>query len=186
MERIRGLISQLTQMYGQLSKREQMLVSLAGVACVVFVTSILYATTASGISKHDASIREKQDQLKLVEVYAQSYAEGERARRAMEAKLSGPPVRLLSRVQELADKYSLVIAGMTEKGDTVANAVKESLVEVQIREAPVEKLTSMLNDIEHDQRIIKVRKLSLRSISTDSKALNANFTVSTFQLAPKT
>ena len=49
MERIRALIAQATQLYAQLSKREQMLVSLAGAAFVVFVSSILYASTASGI-----------------------------------------------------------------------------------------------------------------------------------------
>ena len=68
MERIRTLINRLTEMFGQLSKREQMLVSLAGGAFVVFVSAIVYGTMASSISRHDLSIQEKQLQLQQIAV----------------------------------------------------------------------------------------------------------------------
>ena len=62
--------------------------------------------------------------------------------------------------------------------------VAESLVEVQLRDASIDKLTAFLNEMERDQRIIKVKKLNVRA-SADQK-LNVILTVGTYQLAPKT
>jgi hypothetical protein len=185
MERIRALLAQVGQLYGQLSKREQMLVSLAGLAFVVFITSILYATTSSSIRHHEAAIEEKELQLQKVAVYAQSYAENERTRKDMESRLNVPAAKLLSKMQELATKNGLTIAGMSEKGELTTGSVKESLLDVQIREAPIEKLTAMLNEVEKDPHIVKVRKLNIRALGGDSKSVNAIFTVSTYALAPK-
>jgi hypothetical protein len=42
----------------------------------------------------------------------------------------------------------------------------------------------MLNDIEHDPRVIKVRKMRLRSTTTDSTALNVTLTIGSYQLLP--
>jgi type II secretory pathway component PulM len=158
-----------------------MLVSLAGGAFVIFVSAIIYGTMASSISRHDLSIQEKQLQLQQIAVYAQTYADAERSRRELESRLNGPPLKLLTRLQESAEKHGLTIAGMSEKGENAEGQVKESLVEVQIRDATIDKLTTFLNELERDQRIIKVRKLNMRA-SADQK-LNVFLTVGTYQLA---
>jgi len=90
----------------------------------------------------------------------------------METKLGGPPLRLMSQLQEFAEKEGLTVSAMNDRGEQNLDRVKESLVELQIASAPIDKLTAMLNDIEHDPRVIKVRKMRLRSTTTDNTALN--------------
>lgn len=185
MERIRALIAQVGQLYGQLSKREQMLVSLAGVAFVVFISSILYASATSSMHRHLLSIDDKLDALAKVQTYAQSYAANERARKELESKLTSTTSKFMTQMQEIADKNQLSIAGMSEHGENTTDSVKETMFDVQIREAPIEKLTAALNDIEHDPHIVKIRKLNIRALGPESKSVNANFTVSAYSLATK-
>lgn len=184
MDRIRALLAEGQRYYSQLSDREKMFVAAAGGAFVLFVISILISSLNHSIDHHEIAIEEKLASLQKVAIYSQSYAENERARKEMETKLGGPPLRLMSQLQEFAEKEGLTVSAMNDRGEQNLDRVKESLVELQIAAAPIDKLTAMLNDIEHDPRVIKVRKMRLRSTSTDTTALNVTLTIGSYQLLP--
>lgn len=183
MERIRALIDELSRYFAQLSKRERMLVALAGLSVLVFIGSVTMTTISSSIARREVSIEEKSQQLQQVAVYAQNYAQNERTRREAEARLNGPPVRLLSHLQELADKHGLTITSMNDRGENQIDQVKETLVEMQISSTPVNKLTAMLNEIERNPRLLKVKKLRVRRMNADTEDLNVTMTVATYQMA---
>lgn len=185
MERLRALLADANRYFSQLTKRERMLLALAGVSVLVFGGSIVVASVRSSMSRHEISIEEKEGQLKQIAVYAAGYAESERGRREMEGRLGGAPLRLLTHMQELADKNGLVISSMNDRGDTTTDQVKESIVELQIASTPIEKLTQLLNEIERNPRIIKVKKLRVRRGSGDDKSLNVTLTVAAYSLAQK-
>jgi type II secretory pathway component PulM len=184
MDRIRALIAEAQRYYTQLSARERLFVAAAGACFVLFVFSLIFSSLSHSIDRHEIAIEEKMTSLQKVAVYSQSYAENERARKEMEAKLGGPPLRLMSQLQEFAEKEGLTVSAMNDRGEQNLDRVKESLVELQIAAAPIDKLTAMLNDIEHDPRVIKVRKMRLRSTTTDNTALNVTLTIGSYQLLP--
>lgn len=184
MNRIRDLIADLVRLFAGLSPRERMLVTLAGVGAVIFISSIVMTTVNSSMNRREASIAEKQLSLEQVAVFARSYGENERARKAIEAKLGGPPVRLMSMMQELTDKNGLTVGSMNDRGESTDGDIKESVVEVSIASTPVDKLTAILNELERKPQPVKVRKLRVKRNSAD-ETLNVTLTVSSYQLARK-
>lgn len=179
--RLSELIDDISRQLAQLSKRERMLVMLAAFSVVFFLGSIALGSTRSTIARKQMAIEEKTQQLQQISVYAKSYAENERSRREMEGRLSGPPLRLLSHMQELATRHGLAIGSMSERGDSTTDGVKESTVDLQITGASIDKLTALLNDVERHQRIVKIKGLRLRKTSDDD-LLNVNLSVGTYQL----
>lgn len=182
MERLRDLRADLTRIISGMSPRERMLVALAGVAAFIFVGSIVFTTVSSSMARHETAIEEKKMSLEQVAVYARSYGENERARQSIEKKLGGPPVRLMSLMQDLADKNGLTIGSMNDRGESREGDVQESVVEVSIASTPVDKLVSILNEIERNPRPVKVRKMRVKRNSAD-ETLNVTLTVASYQLA---
>ena len=185
MSRIRQIFSDGARFYSQLSKRERTLVGLMLGTALLLIVSATISVTRSTIDRRQMSIEEKEGQLKLVAAYAQGYNENDRARRDLETRLAGPPLRLMTHMQELADRHGLTISSMNDRGEITTDQVKESLVELQIAAAPIEKLTPMLNEIEKNGRIVKVRKLRLRRVSGVDKAVSVTMTVATYSLEKK-
>jgi type II secretory pathway component PulM len=168
----------------QLTPRERLLLGFAGAGLVLFVGSIVFSSLNSSISRHEVAIEEKDGQLKQVAAYAQTYAEAERTRKELEGRLGGPPLRLLSHMQELCDRHGLTIGSMNDRGETTLAGLKESLVELQLGSAPIEKFIPLLNEVEKSQRPVKIRKLRVRT-GTDPKVMQVNMTVATYALAAK-
>ena len=185
MERIRALIAEGQRYISQLNPRERLLIAAAGVCFVVFVSSIVISEVNASLRRHEESIADKTTQLQKVAIYAQTFAASERARKDLERSLGGPEVRLMSTIQGFAEKRGLTVGSMNDRGDQNLDQVKESLVELQISAAPIDKLTDLLNDIEHNPQPIKVRKMHLRTGGADPKALNVDLTVGTYKLIPK-
>jgi type II secretory pathway component PulM len=169
---------------GQLSRRERMMVSAAGACFVLFVLSIIYTSFSHSISRHEISIEEKNGYLQKIAVYAQNYAQTERSMKELKLKLSGPPVPLMSELSTLASNHTLNVGAMNDRGEQKIGQLQEKLVEMQIAEAPIDQLVDLLNDIEHDPKIIKVRKLRLRRTAADATTLNVILTVGSYQLLP--
>jgi general secretion pathway protein M len=185
MDKLRELAADLSRYFQQLTRRERILVVLAAASVVVFVGSITLATVSRSIDRTELAIADRLQALQQVGVYAQGYAANERSRRELEARLSGPPVRLMSHLQELADRHGVAIRSMNERGDQTTGQVKETLVELDIGEVPIEKVTAFVNDVEASPKIVKVRKLRLHKNSGDTKALVVKLTVATYQLGEK-
>ncbi len=185
MNRIRQAFQDAARYYAQLTRRERTLLALMGGVGVFLALFITTSVIRSSIDRHQSSIEEKEGQLKLVAAYAQTFSETERARRDLEAKLGGAPLRLMTHMQELADKHGLVIASMNDRGESTNEQVRESLVELQLAAAPIEKLTPLLNEIEKNPHIVKVRKLRLRRGTGEDKTFVATLTVATYSLDKK-
>jgi type II secretory pathway component PulM len=175
----------LKRSLAQLTPRERTLLAVAGVGLALFVGSIVFSSLRSSISRHEVAVEEKEGQLKQVAAYAQTYAEAERTRKELEGRLGGAPLRLLSHMQELCDRHGLTIGSMNDRGETTLAGLKESLVELQLGSAPIEKFIPMLNEVEKSPRPVKIRKLRVRT-GTDPKMLQVNMTVATYALAAKT
>lgn len=182
MERIRSLIADVTRIFAGMSPRERLLVAVAAVGAVIFVGSITLTTVQSSVARKELSIEEKKLALEQIGAYAQSYGDTERARKDMEARLGGAPVRLMSLMQDLADKNGLTIGSMNDRGESRDGDVKESVVDASIASASVDKLVSILNEIERNPRPVLVRKLRVKRNSAD-ETLNVTLTVATYQLA---
>src|SRR4051812_33900659 len=132
MERLRAFIAEAMRYFGQLSRREKLLIGVAFACFVLFGGSIVVGTIVSSISRHQLSIEDKNSQLQKVALYAQSYAESKRAQQEVEGRLTRDPIRLMTQIQSYTQRRGVTISAMNDRGETNKDDVKESLVELQL------------------------------------------------------
>jgi len=185
MEALRRFLHDLSALAGRMSRREKLLVGGTAAGFVLFVGSVVLGQVARSVSRHEASIEEKTSSLAQIAVYARDYAESERTRKELENRLGGPAPSLVTHMQTLADKYGLGIGSMSDRGLNHVGGVDESVVELQIANAPLDKLVGLVNDVEKSPRIVKLRKLRVRRTTGDPKLLNVTLTVTTYSLPQK-
>lgn len=183
MDRIRELLADANRYLAQLTKRERMMLALAGVSVVIFIGSIIWASLSSAITRHEVSIEDKQQKLQQVAAYAQGFAETERARRELEGRLGGQGIRLVSHLQEIANRNGLAITSLNDRGEQKIDQVQEQIVDLEVRNMPIDKLSTVLNEVERSPRIVKVKKLRVRRLAGDEKLVNVSLTVATYALA---
>lgn len=183
MDRINELFAGLGRALGQLTPRERLLVSLAGVSVVVFVASITWTSLSSSIGRKEASIEEKALMLQQVAAYAQTYQESEAARRQMEMRLGSEPVRLSSHVESVATANQVTIPTLSDLGEKQLEGVRESLVEIRLPKIGLNELNALLNNLEKSQRVVRIRKVRMRRDPADPKMLNVTVVVGSYWLS---
>jgi len=176
-------LSGAARAFAQLTARERLLVSLAGVSVVVFISSIVYSSLASSIGRREASIEEKSGLLQQVAAYAQTYQESESARRAMEMRLGSDPVGLSGHVQSVAAEAKLVSPSISDLGEKQLEGVREALVELRLPKVGLTEVNELLNRIEKSPRVVRVRKVRMRRDSGDPKMLNVTIVVGGYWLS---
>lgn len=182
MDRIRALLSDLNRYLAQLTQRERVMLALAGLSVVVFVGSVTWAQLAGAINRRELAIEEKLQNLQQVGAYAQTFQDTERSRRELELRMGGQPLRLVTHLQEITNRHGLTITSLNDRGEVAADQVKEQVVDLEVRNMPIDKLSAMLNEVERSPRIVKVKKLRVRRQGGDEKLVNVSLTVATYQL----
>ena len=172
----------LGRAFSQLSARERNLVAFAGVAFVIFVSSIAYTSLASAIGRREASIEEKGGMLQQVQAYARTYQEAEANRRQMELRLGTDTVALSGHVQNVAAAAKVVSPTIADLGEKQLEGVREALVEIRLPKVGLNELNDLLNQLEKSPRIVRVRKVRMRRDNTDPKALNVTVVVGAYWL----
>jgi type II secretory pathway component PulM len=183
MDRVRELLADLNRYLAQLTARERVMLALAGVSVVVFVGSITWAQLARSINRHELAIEEKLQSLQQVAAYAQTFQETERTRRELELRLGGQPLKLVSHLQEITNRHGLTITSVNDRGEVALDQVREQVVDLEVRNMPIDKLAALLSEVERSPRIVKVKKLRVRRQGSDEKLVNVSLTVATYQLA---
>ncbi|AKU91330.1 type II secretion system protein GspM [Vulgatibacter incomptus] len=176
-------IDKATQSWSSLSLRERRMLALLFSAFVVTVLFMGFASMRKSMAQHDESIAEKRLQLQKVAVLAAGFREAELARTRIESRIRGTPVRLFSYLEDIAKKQSLAIGDMQDRGsDSAGDGIQRSTVEVSFAQIDLKSLINFLNEIEKSPHLVKIEKLRVRHRNDNPDLLDANFTVSTYQL----
>jgi hypothetical protein len=182
LNRIKALWADLEQALGQLSLREQMLVS---VAAAVFATGLLGLgsyTVSRSIHRREVAIEEKSKALVDIGRLTATYRERELQRQQLEGRLR-IPVRLFTYIDDTSKKQGIVIGDMQDRGTVVGNdKISESTVEFDLSRVTPDKLRNFMNEIEHGPHLVKIKKIRLRVRLDDPNSMDAALTVSTYSM----
>lgn len=185
METMRKLRADFEAWFTRLSQRERMMVSLAGVAVVVFIVFMGYTGVQRGIRTRETSIDRKTQVLAQVGKLAQGYRAVQAERLQLEAKLKGPPVQLMSYVAQTGQRLGIDVndlrPGAAAPGSATDRVVEET-VEVNLPKLDLPKLAALLQELERGPGVVKVRRLALRSRNDDPAAVDVTIVVATYQL----
>lgn len=170
--------------WASLSDRERRLLALVGLALVLFVIALSFTSLRRSIADREAAVARKEMSMEQIGALASGFAEAERARSRMEARIKGTPVRLFSYLEEIATRKDITLGDMQDRGsDSLGEGISRSTVEVGFARIDLPSLTGFLNEIEKSPQLVKVEKLRVRGRDDDPNLVDASVTVTTYSLS---
>lgn len=183
MEGLLRLRAEVVAWLAKLSPRERVMVSAAAAAVFVFVASLVSVSISSGISTRERRIEEKTRVLSQISKLAEGWQAREAERRALEERLKGPPVQLLSYISQQGQSFQIEVGDLRPSnapGDL--EGVKEDVVEVNLAKVELAKLARFLQALERGQGVVQIRRLRLTTRNDDQRVVDATFSVSAYQV----
>lgn len=183
MAGIADLQATLQTSLSTLSVRERRMVTFAAVALVaflVFLITFTFGNTADSIRRRT---QEKILKLDDVQTLAAGYGQARATQEAMERQLAASNVRLISYLEEKAQKTGLELPTINPRADVQLEGSKivESAVEVTLTDVKLNRLIEFLTLVEAGPGIVKVRYMRLEP-RVPNETITAWLTIATYHL----
>ena len=183
MERLRKLRADVEAWLGTLSGRERLMVTAATLAVAVFVMWLVAHQIGAGISAREARIEQKTKVLSQIGKLAEGYRRRQADRQAVEARLAGAPVQLMSHISQAGATLGLQVNDLRPAGaPTDTEGLREEAVEVNLARIELQKLAMLLQSLERGAGVVKVRRIRVSTRADDPALVDATLVVSTYQL----
>ena len=180
---MRELIAKLQATFATLSQRERRMVAGGGAAFGIF---ILFLITFS-FSSHADAIRErtmtKIRKLDDVQTLAAGFRDTESKRLAVETQLKSSNIRLLTYLEEKAQRAGIELPSINPKADVTLEGEKivESAVELSLTDVKLNRLLDFLTAVESAPGgLVKVKYLRLEP-RVANETLTAWLTIATYK-----
>lgn len=176
-------ITELRARMQALTERERLLLMGAGTAVLAFVTFLIAFSFSSSADRIRRGTTHKLQMLAQVQDAAATYRDAKSAQDAVEARLAGNNVRLISYLEEKAQKAGLEIPSINPKADVNLEGDKiiESAAEFTLTDVALNRLTEFLQSVEASPGIIRVKYLRLEPRPAND-TVTAYVTVATYKL----
>jgi general secretion pathway protein M len=185
METLRKLRADLEALFSRFSPREKVMIGAAGAAVAAFVLLLVSMGVSRAIRSREARIDAKTQVLSQVGQLAQIYRRAQSERALLEAKIK-TPVQLMSYVSQVGGRLGIEVNDL-RPSQPVAGADKndkvvEESVEVNLAKLDLQRLASLLGELERGPGLVKVRRLALRTRNDDPQAVDVTLVVATWQM----
>jgi general secretion pathway protein M len=168
---------------GKLSPRERLMVTAAALSIAIFAIWLVSTVIGSSISAREARIEEKTKVLSQVGKLAEGYRRREAERKAVEAKLRGSPVALMSHISQTGASLGIPVNDLRPSNvPGEAEGLREESVEVNLARIDLSRLAALLQSLERGAGVVKVRRIRLTTRGDDPALVDATLLVSTYQL----
>ena len=183
MERLRQLRADLESWLSRLAPRERVMVSAAAAAVALFIVTMSAMAAAAGVRAREARIDQKTKVLQQVGQLAGSFRRVQAERAAMEARLKGQPVQLMSHVSQTGAGLGIEVTDLRPAGAPVdLDGVSEESVEVSLVKIELSKLAALVQGLERSPGLVKVRRIRISTRTDDAKLVDATVLVATYQV----
>lgn len=183
MERLKQLRAELEARFTRFSPRERVLVGATAAAVLLFFGSLIAAGMAAAVRARESRIVEKTKVMAQVGQLAGGYRRVQMERSALEARLKGQPVQLMSHVSQVGAGLGVEVTDLRPTGAPVElDGVMEESVEVNLVRIELGKLARLVQGLERGPGLVKVRRLRIATRSDDPKLVDATVVVATYQL----
>jgi len=183
MERLRKLRADLEAWLGTLSQRERLMVAAAALAVVLFTVWLGAYKIGSALSAREASIEQKTKVLSQVGKLAESYRRRQAERQALEARLKGAPVQLMSHISQTGATLGIQVNDLRPTGAPAEEGnLREESVEVNLVRIELQRVAMLVQSLERGAGVVKVRRIRITTRSDDPMLVDATLVVSTYQL----
>jgi general secretion pathway protein M len=182
MELLRKLRARAEAFVARLAPRERVMVAWAAAAVVAFVVLMVWAAVTSAIGAREQRIGAKTQMLSQIGKLTQGYRQVQAERTALEARLRGPPVQLLSFVSQAGTQAGVEVNDLRPGTPGGSEGVTEESVEVSLVRLDLPRLARLLEALERGPGVVKVRRLRLTTRNDDPALVDATLLVATYRL----
>ncbi len=183
VERLRKVRADVEAWLGTLSQRERLMVVAAALAVALFVVWLSAYRIGSGLSAREASIEQKTKVLSQVGKLAEGYRRRQAERQALEARLKGAPVQLMSHISQAGATLGIQVNDLRPTGaPSEEGNVREESVEVTLVRIELQRVALLVQSLERGAGVVKVRRIRITTRSDDPMLVDATLVVSTYQL----
>ena len=183
MEQLKQLRADLEARFTRLSPRERMMVGATVAATLVFFGSLVAAGMGASVRARESRIVEKTKVMAQVGQLAGGYRRVQMERSALEARLKGQPIQLMSHVSQVGSGLGIEVTDLRPTGAPVElDGVMEESVEVNLVRIELGKLAKLVQGLERGAGLVKVRRLRIATRSDDPKLVDATVVVATYQM----
>lgn len=182
-ETLARIRAELEARFARLTQRERVLVSAAAAAAVAFVIMLIATGISRATNERQRRIEEKTRVLSQVGQLAEGYRRAQAERRALESRLKGTSVPVMTQVSQAGQALGVEVGDLRPSGtpEEAAGIVTES-VEVSLPRIDPAKLGRFLQALEGGQGVVRVRRVRLSARADDPKVFDATVVVSNFAL----
>ncbi len=183
---MKARLQQLVVSFERLSGREQgmVLFMVVAVAAMVFGLGGYFVSRDLGAraKRIDAKLAKLEEIAALKQDYQARLAEQQRL--ASEVR-GNAGTSILSYLESLSTRASVELRNASERpGEpTGSEQVREEAAEVTISNVSIDRLHEFLRQIEEGNRLVKVRRIKIKTRFDDAQKLDATVTVGTFKPA---
>ncbi len=182
-ERLRRIRGTVEAWLGTLSVRERALVGAAALAVGLFTVWLVAHQIGAGISAREARIEQKTKVLSQIGKLAEAYRRRQSERQAVEGRLKGPPVQLMSHISQAGATLGIQVNDLRPTGaPTDADGLVEESVEVNLARIDLQRLAQLIQSLERGAGVVKVRRIRVTTRADDPALVDATIVVSTYQL----
>lgn len=181
METIRKLRASLEAFLGRLSPRERVMVSAAAAAVVAFVVFLVATGVSRSLGARERRIESKTEMLASIGKLTRGYRQAQAERQALETRLKGPPVQLMSFVSQTGAQSGVEVNDLRPGTPSTADGLTEESVEVNLARIDLPRLARLVESLERGPGVVKVRKIRVATRSDDPSLVDVTLQVSTWQ-----
>lgn len=183
LERLRRARAEIETWLGTLSARERLMVTAAALAVALFTVWLVAHQIGAGISAREARIEQKTKVLSQIGKLAEGYRRREAERQAVEGRLKGAPVQLMSHISQAGATLGIEVNDLRPTGaPTEADGLREESVEVNLARIDLSRLAQLLQSLERGAGVVKVRRIRVTTRADDPALVDATLVISTYQL----
>jgi general secretion pathway protein M len=183
MERLRRIRVLVEAWLATLSPRERVMVTAAALTVALFTIWVVAHQIGAGISAREARIEQKTKVLSQIGTLAEAYRRRQAERQAVEARLKGPPVQLMSHISQAGATLGIQVNDLRPTGaPTDADGLREESVEVNLARIDLQRLAKLLQSLERGAGVVKVRRIRITTRADDPALVDATLVISTYQL----
>lgn len=183
MNLLRRFKDQIEAFLARLSDRERVMVSAAAVAVLLFVVFLASVTISRSISAREGRVEQKTQMLSQIGKLTQGYRQAQAERSALEAKLKGQAVQLMSFVAQTGARLGIEVNDLRPgtPGTATEGMVEES-VEVNLARINLTKLASLLENLEQGAGVVKIRRLRITTRNDDPALVDVTLLIATYRM----
>jgi len=183
---MRQFIDNVWAAFDRLSAREQVMVFAMVVAMIGMTVGFGGYLVRRDLQRREVRIEAKLDKLRDVAALRSDYRRRLAEQEALAREVRGnDKTQILSYLESMSEKAGLELANVRgRRGEaTGSDQVTEDAAEIEIRNVSIDRLDAFLKAIEDGNRLVKVRRLKIRTRFDNPEMLDAQINVGTFKPA---